>query len=120
MSAEMCWTEPMDRALELSIGPAFTNRIIGDPREIWHREADFHRWLMDNPEPLADCLGISGLRFTHHETVVGYQAIIDDVLGRTRPAGGLRPDLIARDGQGRTTSSRPSSATATTPTSASW
>lgn len=91
----------MHRSRVLSFGPGSGHRVRGDPREAWPGESDFHRWLMANPGVVGDCLGVSGLRFTHREAVIGSQAVIFDVLGRLRPAGGLRLDLAARDDQDR-------------------
>jgi hypothetical protein len=74
---------------------------MGSPRDLWPREADFCRWLAASPALLARCLGLPGLEVTGREVVTGVQVAGSDVLGRLRWDGGLRADLTARDGHGR-------------------
>jgi hypothetical protein len=97
----MCWTGAVHRAHRFSLGPPASYQLIGDPRERWPRERDLLRWLLDNPGPLAECLGMDGVEFTGREIVIGEQVLRDDILGRARFMGGLRADAVARDEHGQ-------------------
>ncbi len=88
-------------AYSLSFGSPASYQVTGDPRELWPREGDFHRWLIASPAMLAECLGVPGLEFTGREVTIGEQVAGFDSLGRRRWDGGLRVDLIARDAHGR-------------------
>jgi len=89
------------REHRFGLGPPATCQVIGDPREWWPRESAFLRWLLGNPGPLAECLGLGGLEFCGREVVAGEQGFTFDSLGRGRFAGGLRLDAAARDERGR-------------------
>lgn len=84
-----------------SVGGPPLHWVMGNPRNLWPREADFRRWLAVNPALLAECLGLPGLEVTGREVVTGDQVAGSDRLGRLRWSGGLRADLTARDGHGR-------------------
>jgi hypothetical protein len=75
--------------------------VVGNPRERWPGEGDFCRWLAASAAMLAECTGVPGLVVTGREVAAGEQVLSFDRLGRQRRDGGVRPDLIARDAQGR-------------------
>ena len=88
-------------ASRITPGPPLSYQTVGDPRQLWPREADLHRWLLDHPDQLAQCLGIPQMQFVLHEAVIGEQRLDTDALDRWRWTGGLRLDLAARDVHGR-------------------
>jgi hypothetical protein len=90
-----------DVRLCFSVGGTPRYWTVGDPRQLWPREGDFCRWLAASAPPLAECTGVPGLEVTGREVAAGERVLSLDRLGRQRWDGGVRPDLIARDAQGR-------------------
>lgn len=83
----------------LTSPPAF--QVIADPRWLWPREADFHRWLAGNLDVLAACLRMGRLEFVGREVLLGERGTQQDWRGREQVVGGLRLDVAARDEHGR-------------------
>lgn len=91
----------MSRTHRVLLGPPSRHQLVGDPRELWPRESDFHRWLAGNLGRLASCLGIRRLEFTGREVLLGERWTHTDRRGHEQLVGGLRLDIAARDDQGR-------------------
>ncbi len=90
-----------DVRLCFSVGGRPRYWTVGDPRQLWPREGDFSRWLVVSAPLLAECTGVPGLEVTGREVAAGDRVAGFDVLGRRGWDGGVRPDLIARNADGR-------------------
>ncbi|MEU9247694.1 hypothetical protein [Streptomyces sp. NPDC048385] len=74
---------------------------MADPRVLWPREvADVRPWLIGSLDRLAPLVGVERLEYVGRETPVGERWTCTDRRGRDRLAGGIRPDITARDEAG--------------------
>lgn len=77
------------------------HQVIGHPRRLWPREADFTGWLARHLDHLAPCLGVRRLECTGWEVVIGERWTTPGRSGYEQLVGGMRLDLRARDEHGR-------------------
>ena len=87
-----------DVSLCFSVGSPPRYWAVGNPHQLWPQEGDFCRWLAASAPLLAECTGVPGLEVTGREAAAGERVLS---FGRQRWDGGVRPDLIARNAQGR-------------------
>ena len=94
-------SQPADLDCDVAVPRAPGSYIVGHPRRLWPREADFTGWLADNLELLAPHLGVRRLECTGREVVIGERWIAPGRNGREQIVGGMRLDVAARDDRGR-------------------
>lgn len=90
-----------ERILSSRIGGEPCYQVIGNPRTLWRREAEFTDWLADNLDQLASCLDLLHIEYAGREVVIGERWTTTNPSGHEQIVGGMRVDLTARDEHAR-------------------